>query len=52
MFSPAVHCTAFFFGRFVRIGHITTAAGLRLRWPDGRTQALDARSYDHFAPVS
>jgi thiamine-monophosphate kinase len=35
-----------------RIGHITTAAGLRLRWPDGRTQALDARSYDHFAPVS
>ena len=31
-----------------RIGHLTAGTGLRLRWPDGRTQDLDARSYDHF----
>lgn len=31
-----------------RIGHVTTGTGLRLRWPDGRAQDLDARSYDHF----
>jgi thiamine-monophosphate kinase len=35
-----------------RIGRITTEAGLRLRWHDGRAQALDAHSYDHFGPVS
>ena len=31
-----------------RIGGVTAEAGLRLRWPDGRSQALDARGYDHF----
>jgi thiamine-monophosphate kinase len=35
-----------------RIGRITDSAGLRLNSPNGQTQALDARSYDHFAPVS
>jgi thiamine-monophosphate kinase len=35
-----------------RIGRITREAGLWLRWPEGRTQALDARSFDHFAPIS
>lgn len=35
-----------------RIGRITGEVGLRLRGPDGRSRTVDARSFDHFAPVS
>ncbi|MGM9425066.1 thiamine-phosphate kinase [Hydrogenophaga sp. MI9] len=35
-----------------RIGRTTPDARLRLLGPDGRTQALHARGFDHFAPGS